>query len=65
AAASLDQDFKDELEHVNQWFLCRTDPERTAALYTLVQNASQIQIRFLITVLQQRADPLGEMHIPA
>ncbi|KAI7876926.1 hypothetical protein K492DRAFT_239504 [Lichtheimia hyalospora FSU 10163] len=65
AAASLDQDFKDELEHVNQWFLCRSDPERTAALYTLVQNASQIQIRFLITVLQQRADPLGDVLSPA
>jgi hypothetical protein len=56
AAASLDQDFKDELQHINQWFRCRSDAERTAALYTVVQNASQIQIRFLITVLQQIAN---------
>jgi hypothetical protein len=53
AAASLDQGFKDELHHINQWVRCRSDAERTAALYTVVQNASQIQIRFLITVLQQ------------
>ncbi|KAG1234193.1 hypothetical protein G6F68_010032 [Rhizopus microsporus] len=56
AAASLDQEFKDELHHINQWFRCRSDAERTAALYTVVQNASQIQIRFLITVLQQLAN---------
>ncbi|CAO3606606.1 unnamed protein product [Mucor fragilis] len=56
AAASLDQGFKDELQHINQWFRCRSDAERTAALYTVVQNASQIQIRFLITVLEQIAN---------
>ncbi|KAF7723518.1 Flap-structured DNA-binding and RNA-binding protein [Apophysomyces ossiformis] len=67
AAASLDQDFKDELQHINQWFRCRSDAERTAALYSVVQNASQIQIRFLITVLQQLAnqDPLGALLSPA
>ncbi|KAG0989479.1 hypothetical protein G6F29_000960 [Rhizopus arrhizus] len=56
SVASLDQDFKDELQHINRWFQCRSDAERTAALYTVVQNASQIQIRFLITVLQQLAN---------
>ncbi|KAI8375150.1 hypothetical protein BD560DRAFT_296474, partial [Blakeslea trispora] len=56
AAASLDQDFKDELQHINRWLQCRSDAERTAALYTIVQNASQIQIRFLITVLQKLAN---------
>ncbi|KAI8074251.1 uncharacterized protein B0P05DRAFT_547862 [Gilbertella persicaria] len=60
AAASLDQEFKDELQHINQWFRCRSDAERTAALYTVVQNASQIQIRFLITVLQRLANGRGE-----
>ncbi|KAI9020113.1 hypothetical protein CLU79DRAFT_704395 [Phycomyces nitens] len=60
AVASLDQEFKDELQHINQWLRCRSDAERTAALYSVVQNASQIQIRFLITVLQQLAqDPLN------
>lgn len=54
-AASLDQGFKDELHNINQWLRCRSDAERTATLYTIVQNASQIQIRFLITVLQQLA----------
>lgn len=53
AAASLDQDFKDELQQINQWIRSRSDVEKTAALYTVVQNASQVQIRFLITVLQQ------------
>lgn len=56
AAASLDQGFKDELHHINQWLRCRSDAERTATLYTIVQNASPIQIRFLITVLQQLAN---------
>ncbi|KAI8388022.1 uncharacterized protein BYT42DRAFT_543395 [Radiomyces spectabilis] len=67
AAASLDQSFKDELQHINQWFRCRSDAERTAALYTVVQNASQIQIRFLITVLQQleNQDPLYALLSPA
>jgi hypothetical protein len=63
AAASLDQGFKDELHHINQWLRCRSDAERTATLYTVVQNASQIQIRFLITVLQQLASnsyPAGQ-----
>lgn len=61
AAASLDQTFKDELQHVNQWFRCRSDAERTAALYSVVQNASQIQMRFLIMVLQQLSnqEPFG------
>ncbi|CAO3586198.1 unnamed protein product [Absidia cylindrospora] len=63
AAASLDETFKDELQHVNQWIRCRSDAERTAALYSVVQNASQIQIRFLIMVLQQLAnqDPFGNL----
>ncbi|KAI8330984.1 hypothetical protein BC941DRAFT_439462 [Chlamydoabsidia padenii] len=63
AAASLDETFKDELQHVNQWIRCRSDAERTAALYSVVQNASQIQIRFLIMVLQQLAnqEPFGNL----
>lgn len=63
AAASLDETFKDELHHVNQWIRCRSDAERTAALYSVVQNASQIQIRFLIMVLQQlvNQDPFGNL----
>ncbi|ORZ17715.1 hypothetical protein BCR42DRAFT_450279 [Absidia repens] len=61
AEASLDETFKDELHHVNQWIRCRSDAERTAALYSIVQNASQIQIRFLIMVLQQlvNQEPFG------
>ncbi|KAI7898218.1 uncharacterized protein BX663DRAFT_525609 [Cokeromyces recurvatus] len=61
AAASLDQCFKDELQRINQWFQCRSDAERTAALYTVVQNASKIQVRFLITVLEQIVnEPAGQ-----
>ncbi|ORX62013.1 hypothetical protein DM01DRAFT_266061, partial [Hesseltinella vesiculosa] len=56
AAASLDQTFKDELQHVNHWFQSRSDAERTAALYSVVQCASPIQVRFLIMVLQQLAN---------
>ncbi|KAI8058709.1 uncharacterized protein B0P05DRAFT_559541 [Gilbertella persicaria] len=46
ATANLDQSFQDELQHVNQWFGFLTDAEKTAALYTLLQHSSQVQIRF-------------------
>lgn len=53
AAATLDQDFKDELAAIEQWFRVLSEPERTAALYALLQQAAQVQIRFFIQVLQE------------
>ncbi|BGP24636.1 Flap-structured DNA-binding and RNA-binding protein [Rhodotorula toruloides] len=60
AAASLDANFKEELSAIEQWFRVLSEAERTAALYSLLQNATPLQTRFFITVLQQmaRQDPV-------
>ncbi|KAI9100559.1 hypothetical protein DFS34DRAFT_491866 [Phlyctochytrium arcticum] len=55
ARAKLDDNFREELKHIEQWFNVLSDPERTTALYSLLQHATQVQIRFFITVLQQMA----------
>ncbi|KAJ8453731.1 hypothetical protein ONZ45_g19592 [Pleurotus djamor] len=53
AAASTDPKFHEELTTIEHWFKILSEPERTATLYTLLQHSSQVQIRFLIAVLQQ------------
>lgn len=58
AAATLDQDFKDELSAIEQWFRVLSEAERTAALYALLQQTTQVQIRFFIQVLQK----MGKNH---
>lgn len=58
AAATLDQDFKDELSAIEQWFRVLSEAERTAALYALLQQTTQVQIRFFIQVLTQ----MGKNH---
>ncbi|MBE3045393.1 hypothetical protein IMZ48_23160 [Candidatus Bathyarchaeota archaeon] len=58
AAATLDQDFKDELSAIEQWFRVLSEAERTAALYALLQQTTQVQIRFFIQLLQQ----MGKNH---
>ncbi|OMH81450.1 Protein VTS1 [Zancudomyces culisetae] len=55
AVVSLDPVFKEELNAIDQWFSVLTEAERTAALYSLVQHASDLQVKFLITILQQMA----------
>ncbi|PKY55565.1 hypothetical protein RhiirA4_410615 [Rhizophagus irregularis] len=67
ATASLDQNFKEELSAIEQWFRVLSEAERTAALYSLLQHSTQVQIRFFITVLQQmaRSDPMGALLSPA
>ncbi|KAG8696420.1 hypothetical protein FRC11_000737, partial [Ceratobasidium sp. 423] len=67
AAASLDVNFKEELSAIEQWFRVLSEAERTAALYSLLQHSTQVQIRFFITVLQQmaRADPMTALLSPA
>lgn len=67
ATATLDQDFKDELSAIEQWFRVLSEPERTAALYALLQQTTQVQIRFFIQVLQQMAksNPLAGVLSPA
>lgn len=67
AAATLDQDFKDELSAIEQWFRVLSEAERTAALYALLQQTTQIQIRFFIQVLQQmsKGHPMSSVLSPA
>lgn len=67
AAATLDQDFKDELAAIEQWFRVLSEPERTAALYALLQQTTQVQVRFFIQVLQQMAKshPMSGVLSPA
>ncbi|GJJ15311.1 hypothetical protein Clacol_009587 [Clathrus columnatus] len=67
AAASLDVNFKEELAAIEQWFRVLSEAERTAALYSLLQQSTQVQIRFFITVLQQmaRSDPMTALLSPA
>ncbi|KAF5103553.1 hypothetical protein D0Z03_000163 [Geotrichum reessii] len=55
ASINLDQEFKDELNAVQQWFEVLSEGERTAALYALLQDSSQVQVRFFITVLKRMA----------
>ncbi|PNS21997.1 hypothetical protein CAC42_595 [Sphaceloma murrayae] len=67
AAATLDQDFKEELSAIEQWFRVLAEPERTASLYALLQQTTQVQIRFFIQVLQQMAKnhPMAGVLSPA
>lgn len=67
AAATLDQDFKDELSAIEQWFRVLTEAERTAALYALLQQTTQVQVRFFIQVLQQmgKSHPMSGVLSPA
>ena len=67
AAASLDANFKEELSAIEQWFRVLSEAERTAALYSLLQSSTQVQMRFFVTVLQQmaRADPIQALLSPA
>jgi hypothetical protein len=67
AAATLDQEFKDELGAIEQWFQVLSEPERTAALYALLQHTTQIQIKFFNAVLSQMAEshPAAGQLIPS
>lgn len=42
ASVNVDKEFKDELEAVQQWFDVLSVGERTAALYALLQDSSQV-----------------------
>lgn len=55
ASANVDKEFKDELDAIQQWFEVLSVGERTAAIYALLQQTTQVQVRFFITVLQKMA----------
>ncbi|KAI9849714.1 MAG: Flap-structured DNA-binding and RNA-binding protein [Sclerophora amabilis] len=67
AAATLDQEFKDELSAIEQWFRVLSEAERTAALYALLQQTTQVQIRFFIQVLKHmsKSHPMSGVLSPA
>jgi len=54
ANAKLDDDFKEEMAAIEQWFKYLSECERTTVLYSLIQNISELQVRFFLTLLQQR-----------
>jgi hypothetical protein len=56
AAASTDLKFREEMGAIEQWFKVLSEAERTASLYTLLQNSTQSQIKFFIAILQQMAN---------
>ncbi|KAG1048115.1 hypothetical protein G6F43_009471 [Rhizopus delemar] len=66
ASATLDQNFKEEMQHVDQWYRYLTEAEKTATMYTLLQHSSQVQARFFINLLQQmvKRDPLYSLLTP-
>lgn len=67
ASATLDQNFKEEMQHVDQWYRYLTEAEKTATMYTLLQHSSQVQARFFINLLQQmvKRDPLYSLLTPS
>jgi len=54
ANAKLDDDFKEEMAAIEQWFTVLSECERTTVLYSLIQNISELQTRFFLTLLQQK-----------
>ncbi|WWC58839.1 uncharacterized protein I303_101383 [Kwoniella dejecticola CBS 10117] len=67
AAASTDQNFTEELGAIEQWFRVLSEAERTAALYSLLQHSTPVQIRFFLSVLHHMAqsDPMTALLSPA
>merc|ERR1712000_441223 len=67
AAATLDQDFKDELSAIEQWFRVLSEAERTAATYALIQQTTQMRQRFFAQVLNQmsKSHPISGVLSPA
>lgn len=69
ANVQLADSFKGELAAIEQWFRLLSEAERTAALYAVLQQkeTTQVQTRFFITVLQQKArhDPMSAILSPA
>ncbi|KAI9296553.1 hypothetical protein K502DRAFT_340853 [Neoconidiobolus thromboides FSU 785] len=64
--ANLDSSFKEELGSVENWFSALSEAERTAALFSLLHQCTNVQVRFFITVLQKlTVDPAHDLISPA
>ncbi|KAH9485206.1 Protein VTS1 [Psilocybe cubensis] len=64
AKVTADPKFKEELATIEHWFKVLNEPERTAALYTLLQSSTQDQLRFFVAVLQQMIRPEEPKAVP-
>jgi hypothetical protein len=60
AKASTDSKFKGELDAIVNWFKVLEESERTTTLFTLVEQASEDQLQFLMTAIQKKIQPLEE-----
>ncbi|CAO3639148.1 unnamed protein product [Cunninghamella echinulata] len=62
--SSLENNVKEEIKHVDQWFRYLNETERTATLYVLLQHSSPVQLRFFMTVLKQlsQQDPINDIY---
>lgn len=45
AKVKLDDNFREELKAIEQWFTVLTEAERTTALYSLLQHTSLVQVK--------------------
>jgi hypothetical protein len=55
AAATLDQDYKNEITTCETWFRVLSDAERAVSLYAFVHQMTPEQIGFFLQVLKQMA----------
>jgi hypothetical protein len=60
AKASTDSKFKAELDTIESWFKVLNESERTTTLYTLVEQANEDQLQFLMTAIQKKIQPQEE-----
>ncbi|KAK9692550.1 Flap-structured DNA-binding and RNA-binding protein, partial [Basidiobolus ranarum] len=56
SSANLDQNFKEELNAIQQWYKTLSESEKTAAMYSLLQFSTPVQIQFFIVALLQLAN---------
>jgi len=52
--ANADPKFNEELTAIRKWFEVLTITEKTAALYSLLQDATTEQAKFLVSILEQK-----------
>jgi len=55
--ANSDVKFREELATIEKWFAILTESEKTASVYSLVQNLTQQQLKFIAAVVQQKITP--------
>jgi len=61
--ATSDSKFKEELTAIESWFKVLSRSERTASIYTLLQNTDQEQKKIFIEVLQKTNDDTKDTQV--